>query len=79
MRICKGDRVVFNSDVGTLHGIVTCKQHGFIGVFSPSGTTNFGVYEGWSGTEFFLPEQLEVQPDHSGRPRGRVLIDAEEI
>ena len=35
MRICKGDRAVFNSDVGTLHGVVTCKRYGFISVFSP--------------------------------------------
>jgi len=74
-KICKGDRVIFNSDMGTLHGIITCKRHNLIGVFSPPGSTNFGDYKGWSGTEFFLPDQLEVKTDHSGRPRGMTLYE----
>lgn len=75
--ICQGDCVLFATDEDSLHGIATSSRQVdgvlLIAVYTSPGSANWGSYAGWSGTEFFLPEQLSVKPDHSGRPRGKVL------
>lgn len=79
--ICQGDHVKFVSTtvpINVTYGTVTSKRHGLVGVCVDVGTCAFGDYEGWSGTEFFLPGQLTILPDLSGRPRGRVLFRARE-
>lgn len=75
--ICQGDNVSISTESGSAHGFVTSRRRGLVGIYIAPGSAGFGCYKDWTGIEFFLPGQIEVSEDFSGRPRGRLLAGKE--